>query len=102
MTTEEERRQHGIDLPQEGEEPSFLGDPVVDSLIESVIALGAELWIERDRRMLLESILEEKGLVARDELESRISSEAERDARSRARAELIERTLGALRRAGAG
>ncbi len=52
--------------------------------------------------MLLESILEEKGLVARDELESRISSEAERDARSRARAELIERTLGALRRAGAG
>jgi hypothetical protein len=97
MTTIDEAKQHGIELPAPGTEPAFLGDPVVDQLLEAVIALSAEVWIERDRRMLLESLLEEKGLVARNELEMRVSPAEEKDDRARAREELVHRVLGSLK-----
>ena len=50
-------------MPGPGEEPHFLPHPLMDRLLEAVIVLGGELWIERDRRRALESLLESKGML---------------------------------------
>ena len=44
-----------IGLPDE--EPTFLDSPLQDRLVNALIALGGELWIERERRLTLESLL---------------------------------------------
>lgn len=72
-----------INLPPEGSEPSFLNNPVIDQLMETIVTLGGELWTERDHRYRLEALLQQKGLVSNEELTSvSLSNEsaAERDA----------------------
>ena len=59
-----------IKLPPEGSEPSFLDNPVIDQLMETIVTLGAELWTERDHRYRLEALLKEKNLISSDDLES--------------------------------
>jgi len=59
-----------IKLPPEGSEPSFLDNPVIDQLMETIVTLGAELWTERDHRYRLEALLQEKNLISSDDLES--------------------------------
>ncbi len=100
MTTPAEAAEHKIDLPKTGEEPGFLPHPLLDHLLETVIALGAELWIERDRRRILESLLEQKGLVSAAEIEAYVPSSAEEQTRQHAKNQLVERTLGKLREMG--
>lgn len=51
-------------------EPSFLPDPVQDRLLEIAIALGGELWVERERRVRLEAVLISKGILCREEIDS--------------------------------
>ena len=101
MTTPTEVEQHKIDLPKPGEEPAFLPHPLLDHLLEAVIALGAELWVERDRRRILETLLAEKGLVAGDEIENYQLTPQQQETRQAAKQQLIERTLGKLKDLGA-
>ena len=78
-------------------EPAFLPDPLIDQLLQTVIALSAELWIERDRRMTLESVLVERGILPADAVEDYRHTDAEHAARRAARIALVERTLGGLK-----
>lgn len=81
-------------------EPSFLSDPLYDRMLETIISLGGELWIERDRRRILESVLASKGLVASAELEAHtldVQAAADRDAELQA---MVERLLGPLKTLG--
>ena len=82
-------------LPGPGEEPHFLPHPVMDRLLEAVIVLGGELWIERDRRRALESLLHSKGLVAPEEIEAH--SESDTQGRQEELAALVSRLLDPLR-----
>ncbi len=41
----------------------FLGNPVLDNLMSTVIAMGAEIWSTRRRMKVLESLLEERGVT---------------------------------------
>ncbi len=59
-------------LPGPGDEPNFLPHPLMDRLLEAVIVLGGELWIERERRRALESLLHSKGLVTPEEIETHV------------------------------
>lgn len=83
-------------LPGPGEEPHFLPHPVMDRLLEAVIVLGGELWIERDRRRALESLLHSKGVVTPEEIESH--SDADAEGRKEELTALVTRLLDPLRR----
>lgn len=82
-------------LPEPGEEPHFLPHPLMDRLLEAVIVLGGELWIERDRRRALESLLQEKGLVTPEEIETH--SETDSQSRQQELTALVTRLLNPLR-----
>ena len=88
------------DLPPPGKEPAFLPDPVMDRLLESVMVLSTELWVERDRRRVLEKLLTERGIVSPEDIES-YAPNAEEDAeRARVRNRLAHRVLGPLAKTG--
>jgi hypothetical protein len=36
----------------------FFDDPVIDNIIESLMELAAQVWIERDRRLVSEAVLQ--------------------------------------------
>jgi hypothetical protein len=43
--------------------PDYLGEPRLDDLARMIFELTSELWILRDRTMMLESVLEANGIV---------------------------------------
>lgn len=90
-----------IGMPEEGQEPSFLPHPLLDALVESVIALGGELWIERDRRRTLEALLEKKGALSAQEIEHFDLSPEQQAAREEALADMTRRVFEPLRKIGA-
>ena len=55
-----------------GKRPSYASDPMVDHLVSMVAALATELSVARERSDTLERLLENKGIVKRDEIESYI------------------------------
>lgn len=79
-------------------EPHFLPHPVMDQLIDVVLALGAELWVERDRRRIAEKLLAEKGLLNPADIEAYRDSPEERAARQQERDAFVRRVYGALNR----
>ena len=94
-------KQTSSDVPREfaqsAREPQFLPHPLMDQLLQTVIALGAELWIERDRRMTLERVLVEQGVIGEDALEAYRPGADEQATRAEARSALVERTFGGLK-----
>ncbi|MEM8981482.1 MAG: hypothetical protein AAGC71_00555 [Pseudomonadota bacterium] len=86
-----------IGMPAPGDEPQFLPHPLLDALLESVVALGGELWIERDRRMALEALLAEKGILDGAEIEAWKPDAAQAERRAEELKALTDRVLKALR-----
>ena len=60
------------ELPKhsKGERPYFFDDPAVDKLLAMLLAMAGELSVLRDRLDTLERIVEEKGLINRQDIES--------------------------------
>ena len=58
------------DLPGfERGHPHYFKDPMIDHLLEIVMLLGGELWVERDRRLVVEHLLATEGNVTPDMIE---------------------------------
>lgn len=58
------------DLPGfERGHPHYFKDPMIDHLLEIVMLLGGELWIERDRRMITEHLIDTEGSATRERIE---------------------------------
>lgn len=55
--------------PLVGDDPIYLPDPVVDAAIRMLVEVSAQLWIERERRWVTEQLLEQRGLLSREEIE---------------------------------
>lgn len=49
-------------LKGDSEQVSFLGNPVLDNLVTTVVALSSELWADRRRDRVIERLLAEKGI----------------------------------------
>jgi hypothetical protein len=49
--------------------PTYLQDPVLDATVRMVVELAAQVWVERERRIVLEAALADRGVVSRDQLE---------------------------------
>lgn len=52
-----------------GKRPEYFEDPAVDRLLSIVMALVAEVSVQRQRGDTLERLLEAKGVLSRDEIE---------------------------------
>ena len=50
-------------IPSDVEQAVFLGNPILDNMMTSLIALGAEVWSNRRRMKVLEALLAEKGVT---------------------------------------
>jgi ubiquinone/menaquinone biosynthesis C-methylase UbiE len=97
MKAENRRKLHQeLGLPPPGEEPAFLPHPLLDQLLEMVLALGAELWVEGDRRRILEKLLAERGILAPERIEQSRDDDASRAAYERELAEAERKHPGRL------
>jgi len=56
----------------------FMGNAHIDNLMTVVIAIGAEIWTDRQRLRIVERLLETTGKVTRETIEQYIPSEEER------------------------
>ena len=55
--------------PIVGDDPVYLKDPIEDATVRMLLELAAQVWVERERRLTLEALLEAKGIILRDEIE---------------------------------
>lgn len=60
--------------PIVGDDPVYLEDPIQDATVRMLLELAAQVWVERERRLTLEALLEGKGVITRDEVERHIPS----------------------------
>lgn len=65
---DEQTPEGGVQLA--GESPVFLSDPAQDALMRMVMEISAELWVERERRIALEDVLVQSGVIAADAVEN--------------------------------
>jgi hypothetical protein len=85
-------------VPLAGADPVLLEDPVTDALMRMVTELTAELWVERDRRMVLEDVLVDAGVIDLDKLESYVPQGARGERFAAERHALVQSVFKELRR----
>ena len=56
-------------VPLAGPDPVYLDNPVLDATVRMVTELAAQLWVERERRLVLETLLAERGILATEAIE---------------------------------
>jgi hypothetical protein len=77
---------------------SFLPDPVVDALIQVVIELGTESWVTRRRMMVLERVMEARGILAGEAIETYVPTEEEETLFRQERDRMLKSVYSALAR----
>jgi len=85
-------------VPLAGDDPVLLPDPVTDALLRMVTELTAELWVERDRRMVLEDVLVDAGVISSATLENYVPPESRRQHYRDERDALVQSVFKELRR----
>lgn len=84
--------------PIAGDHPVYLDDPVLDATVRMVVELAAQVWVERERRITLEHLLEARGVVSRLDVESFRPDEAQAAALKAERSRFLEDIFKELRR----
>lgn len=76
----------------------FLGNPHIDNLMSVVIALGAEIWADRQRIKVIERLMETEGMATTEMVEAYVPTDAEKEAWEAERVEMVERVYSVLSR----
>ncbi|MXZ26964.1 MAG: hypothetical protein F4222_09635 [Gammaproteobacteria bacterium] len=76
----------------------FLGNPHIDNLMSVVIALGAEIWADRQRIKVIERLMETEGMATTEMVEAYVPTDAEKEAWEAERMEMVERVYSVLSR----
>jgi len=84
--------------PLAGPDPVYLQDPVLDATVRMLVELAAPVWVERERRITLETLLESRGLLSREAIEAFRPDAAQAAALKVERARFIEDVFKELRR----
>ena len=85
------------DLPGfERGHPHYFRDPVIDHLVEVVLLLGGELWVNRDRQMIMEELLAKEGKVTPEMIETFKPDADFKAKQATARRRFTERVYGCL------
>jgi len=72
---------------------SFFGNPMIDNIQTTLIAMGNELWASRKRQYVLEALLAEKG-VTNEQIEKYMPNEKQEATWAKERKVLVERFWG--------
>lgn len=81
----------------------YYDDVVTDNIVESLMEMSALLWTVRDRQIVLEKILAEKGVDVTSLIEAHEPDEAETEARRKERDAMVQQIFRSfLRRPSAG
>jgi GAF domain-containing protein len=84
--------------PLAGPDPVYLENPVLDATVRMLVELAAQVWIERERRLALETLLAERGVLAAEAIEKFRPDAAQAAAFKAERARFIEDVFKELRR----
>ena len=85
-------------IPADTDAAIFLGNPHIDNLMSVVIALGAEIWSDRQRIKVIETLLETEGMATPEMVEAYVPTDAEKEAWEAERMEMVERVYSVLSR----
>jgi len=93
----DEGLEHVRDLPGfDRGDPQYYRDPMIDRLMDIVLALGAELWVTRDRQTVMEHLLATEGKVTPELIETFVPSPEMAANQVLARKDLASRLYGDL------
>ncbi|MBL6964023.1 MAG: hypothetical protein ISR55_09370 [Bacteroidetes bacterium] len=76
-----------------GKRPWFLDNPEVEKVLSITMAVAGELAVARERLDTLERILESKGIMSREEIESYVPSDNDAHERQTWHAEYLARIM---------
>jgi hypothetical protein len=76
----------------------FLGNPHVDNLVSIVIAMGAEIWADRQRSRIIEHLLSTKGKVTTEMIEQYVPTDEQKTAWAAERDAMARRVYGVMAR----
>ena len=85
-------------IPADTDSAVFLDNPHIDNLLSVVIALGSEIWADRQRMRVVERLLETEGKVTSGMIEAYVPSDAEKKAWEAERLAMVERVYSVLSR----
>jgi len=97
MKIDEDKMSYVQDLPGfDRGHPHYFKDPTIDHLLEIVLLLGGEVWINRDRQIIMEHLLATQGKVTNDMIEEFRPDEDLRKSLADRRNEFTRRVFGCL------
>jgi len=76
----------------------FLGNPHIDNLMTIVIAMGAEIWADRQRMRIIEHLLSTKGKVTTEMIEQYVPTEEQKAAWAAERDAMAKRVYSVMAR----
>ncbi len=76
--------------------PHYFKDPMIDHLLEINLQLAGEIWVNRDRQMVIEHLLATEGKVTPDMIEAFKPDADMKDAMRNARRVFTQRIFGCL------
>ena len=79
---------------------SFLGNAYIDNIATTLIAMGNEMWTNRKRIHVLESLLEQKGVTTNAMMETYVATDEQTAAWQKEREVVVDRLWAHWARAG--
>ena len=73
MNVDEQTPEGGV--PLAGDHPHYFNDPIMDCLTNMVLELAAEVWVNRERMLVFEQLLNQRALIRPDAVENFTPSE---------------------------
>lgn len=87
----------GIEIGGPGR--AYFDDVIVDNLFDAVLEVSAAVWTIRDRQIVLEKVLSEKGIDVSADIEAYVPDETSLEERKAERDEMVTRIFkGFMRR----
>lgn len=71
----------------------WLGDPMLDTVMQVVVEMAKELYVTRDRLQVIERLLDERGAISRADIESWDAGADDDEEVRRARDDFIAKIL---------
>jgi hypothetical protein len=83
-------------IPSATRNAVFLGNPTLDNMMHAMLALGAEVWADKRRLKIIESLLSAKREVNFESIETYVPTPEQEKAWAAERDQMIKTTFGVL------
>jgi hypothetical protein len=87
-----------LPLEAAGKRPAFFEEPGMDQLVSMMLELAAEVWVVKERVFVLESVLGQHGIAARDAVEAYVPTADEQQTLAAMRAAMTAQLFRTLAR----